>query len=149
MRTVLAVLVSFGVSTSGCAAITASRTETLSVTSEPPGADVLLNGAAVARTPANVLLERKHPPVVQVAAKGYRPQECTVRMEAGGGYLAADIILCVLLFPIGCISFIDATGDWNTLTNPYCSVALAPASGTEPPPPPPPGPIPPPPPPPG
>jgi len=147
MRTVLWMLLLTGVSTSGCAAITASRTETLAVSSEPSGAEVKLNGAPVARTPAYVLLDRKQPSAVQIVARGYQPQECPVQMAAGGGYIAADVLLCVLLFPIGCVSFIDAAGDWNTLVYPYCYVTLAPEAGTEMPPPPPAPPVPPPPPP--
>lgn len=116
-----------GVWSAGCAAITASRTDTLHVYSSPPGAEIRVNGTVAGRTPASIQVTRKAPETVEVVASGYDPQRCPVSMTAGGGYVAGDVLLCVLLFPIGCISWIDAGGDWNTLVSPHCSVTLHPA----------------------
>lgn len=135
----------------GCAAITASRFEMLTVNSYPPGAEVRVNGVPAARTPASIAIDRKRPPLVEVASPGLPPRACPFRMTPGGGYIAADVLLCVFLFPVGCISFIDAAGDWNVLDPPACYVGLEPAAGgaapswPPEPPPPPPGAVPPPP----
>jgi PEGA domain-containing protein len=132
-----------GLLSGGCAAITASRTDMLTVNSNPQGAEVRLDGAPVARTPASIAVDRKRPPMIEVALPGFQSRLCPIRMTAGGGYIAADIVLCVLLCPIGCISFIDAGGDWNVLDPPTCYVTFAPGgppAGWPPPPPPPPAP---------
>ena len=110
----------------GCAAIVASRTDTLNVNSNPQGAEIRLNGTVTGRTPAAVQVTRMAPESVEVVAPGYDPQRCPVSMTAGGGYIAGDVLFCVLLFPIGCISWIDAAGYWNTLVSPNCSVTLNP-----------------------
>jgi putative lipoic acid-binding regulatory protein len=111
---------------SGCAAITASSTDDLRVISTPAAALVRVDGNIVGATPRTVEVTRKRPEAVEVMAPGFHTQQCQVRMSAGGGYIAADIILCVLLFPIGCISFIDAGGSWNTLDQTSCAVTLIP-----------------------
>ncbi len=121
------------VTSSGCAAITAGSTDELKVNSTPPGAQVRVDGVPTATTPATIRVSRKRPPTVDVAAPGYASQQCPVQMSAGGGYIAADIAWCVVAFPLGCISFIDAGGSWNELEQGSCDVALQPASALAPP----------------
>ena len=122
-------LLAAALASSGCAALTASRTETLNVTSEPPGAEIRVNGAPAGHAPSLVEIERARPPVVQVALPGYTPQTCDTRMAPGTGYLVSDALLCIFLFPIGCIAFIDAGGAWNTLQQPGCYARLVPENG--------------------
>jgi hypothetical protein len=112
---------------SGCAAITASRTDSLNVASSPPGAEIRVNGVPVGRTPMAVPIARKTPETVEVVALGYEGQRCSTAMTPGGGYIAGDVLLCVFLFPFGCISWIDAAGYWNTLLYPSCYVTLPPS----------------------
>jgi PEGA domain len=114
----LSVLTSFS-----CASLTASMTQPLAVNSYPPGADVYVNGNAVGVTPMTVEIPRKDPTVVKVGPPG-QTRSCSLSSSAGGGYIAADVILCVLLFPFGCISFIDAGGAWNELRETTCDVNL-------------------------
>lgn len=111
-------------STSGCATLTASKYATLQVASNPPGAEVRLYGSPAGRTPVALELDKSRIPSVEVAAQGYAPQTCRVRMSPAIGYVVADVILCVFLFPLGCISFIDAIGAWNELESPACTVDL-------------------------
>ena len=119
-----------GFQVSGCAAIVASKTDTLSVNSNPQGAEVRLNGNPAGKTPTSVQITRKAPETVEVVLPGHESQKCPVNMTPGGGYIAGDVLFCVLLFPIGCISWIDAAGDWNTLVSPNCLVTLPPKDGT-------------------
>lgn len=109
----------------GCASITASRSEPFSVVSEPPGAEVRLNGSVVGRTPTRVDIPRQmSSPLIEVGQPGYSTEACHITHSAGGGYVAADVVLCVLFFPIGCVSFIDANGSWNELVENRCAVSL-------------------------
>jgi len=106
--------------TTGCATLVGSKMESLNVVSYPPGAEVRVNGATRGVTPIVVDFDRKHAPTVEVGGV----QSCRLGMSAGTGYVVADVVLAVLLFPIGCLSFIDADGAWNTLDFDTCTVNL-------------------------
>lgn len=113
-------------SSTGCAAIMAPRTDSLYVSANVPGAQVYADGVPRALAPARIEIDRKRPEAVRVEAAGYTPVACDTGMSAGGGYVAGDIAWCVLLFPFGCIAFIDASGAWNTLDRSSCSANMAP-----------------------
>jgi hypothetical protein len=100
----------------GCATLTGSRIDYLRVESVPPGANVSVDGIGGGRTPAVVEVDKRRPPLVEVSVPGQPPVLCSTAMSAAPGYVAADVILCVLLFPIGCVSFVDAAGAWNELS---------------------------------
>jgi len=120
-------VVVFSFVVSGCASITASRSESFSVLSDPPGAQVRLNGSLVGTTPAVIDIPRQaNSPQIEVSQDGYSTETCRLSHSAGGGYVAADVVMCVLLFPIGCVSFIDANGSWNQLVETQCRVSLEP-----------------------
>ncbi len=107
----------------GCATLTAPRYQMLQVESIPPGATVKVNGAEAARAPVAVPIDRaKPPPVVEVSMPEKPPFVCPVWTTPGSGYVVSDVLLCVFLFPIGCISFVDAGGAWNVLAMPVCRV---------------------------
>jgi hypothetical protein len=107
-----------------CASITASRTDRLKVSATPPGAIVTMDGDNRGAAPVTVDVPRGRQSTVEITAPGFRAATCDTSMSPGGGYIAADVVLCVLLFPVGCISFIDAGGAWNELRSPVCSVSL-------------------------
>lgn len=108
----------------GCAALTASKTETLYVSSVPAGAEIRVNGGTLGRTPGSVAIDRAMPPRVEVGFPGQPGSTCPVLMSPGAGYVVSDVLLCLFLFPIGCVSFIDAGGAWNQLQTPNCNVNL-------------------------
>ncbi len=108
----------------GCATLTAPKAETMYVTSSPPGADIRINGAVVGRTPGSIGIDKQSPPRVEVGFPGQPGTSCPVLMSPGGGSVASDALLCLFLFPVGCISFIDAGGNWNVLQTPACSANL-------------------------
>ena len=115
----------------GCATLTGPRAEVLNVTSEPPGADVLVNGVNVTRAPGSVELDRTRLQSVVLSLPGYAPVACNTRMSPGPGYLVSDTLLCVLLFPFGCVAFVDASGAWNELEQPNCYARLVPGGPVE------------------
>ncbi len=111
----------------GCASMTGAKTDRLMVTSNPSGAQILVNGAVHGQTPGWVELSKEERNMVQVSAPGYAPTTCNTATAAKGGYVAADVALCIFLFPFGCVSFIDAGGAWNELKHPSCDATLAPS----------------------
>jgi PEGA domain len=110
----------------GCATITAPRTERVAVHSYPEGAEVRVVGVPQGNTPTSVEVEKRFPPTIQVSMTGYQPEECRLRTSPGTFYVVADVALCLVLFPFGCISFIDASGAWNELVSTTCNVSLKP-----------------------
>ena len=109
------------------------KTDFLNVMSNPPGAQVSVDGAPVGVTPMKVEVELKKPPKsIDVALQGFAPQSCRVKTSVGIGYAAADAALCVFTL-VGCVAFIDAMGAWNQLENDTCTVNLQPDQGGYPP----------------
>lgn len=113
--------------TTGCATLTGVPVDTLSINSTPPGAEVRIDGMASGRTPTNIDFDKKRLPRIEVNMPGFQPHTCRPRVTAGTFYVVSDVLLCLLLFPIGCISFIDAGGAWNELESPYCNATFQPA----------------------
>jgi hypothetical protein len=121
-------LAGVAMSSTGCATIVASRTTPYQVVSAVPGAEVRINGMPVGRTPTTLEVDKKQPPRIEVAAPGHYPQTCWPKTTIGAGYIIADTAMCLLLFPFGCIAYIDATGAWNEVSDQVCSVNLQPAA---------------------
>lgn len=107
-----------------CASLTASSMDHLRVNASPEQATVRVNGVERGQAPMEVEVSKRGHTFVDVTAPGHHTSPCSTEMSANGGYIAADIALCLLLFPIGCISFIDADGAWNQLESPQCDVVL-------------------------
>lgn len=116
----------------GCATITGGKTDYFTVSSNPPGAEVKVDGLVLGRTPTTVELDKKRAPGVEVSLPGYFPQTCRPRYAPGTGYVIADSLMCLLLFPFGCIAFIDAGGAWNELESASCNVQLQPGGYQQP-----------------
>lgn len=110
----------------GCASLTASPTDRLRITASVPNAVVSVDGENRGPAPVAVELPKNRRSHVVVRAPGYRPMTCSTAMTPAAGYVAADIALCVLLFPIGCMAFIDAFGAWNVLASSSCEAELRP-----------------------
>ncbi|GMU59715.1 MAG: hypothetical protein AMXMBFR34_14780 [Myxococcaceae bacterium] len=123
----LTVVAGIALSSTGCATMVASRTSPYQIVSDIPGAEVRVNGMPVGRTPTVVEIDRKHPQRIEVSAPGRYAQTCWPRTSVGMGYVVADTALCLLLFPFGCIAYIDASGAWNDLDDNICSVSLQPS----------------------
>ncbi|MBX7098789.1 MAG: PEGA domain-containing protein [Myxococcaceae bacterium] len=114
---------------SGCATLTAPKSLWLTVESEPAGAEIRVDGVPAGTTPATVELRKsRETPLVQLAMPGRAPATCPVRTSAGGGYVVADTLMCVFLFPFGCVALIDANGAWNELVHERCALVLSPGA---------------------
>jgi hypothetical protein len=79
----------------GRAPLGRERPAHLSVTSDPPGAAVLLDGAPFGVTPTRAIEVPAGQHVVRVESDGYKPEEKTVTVEEGGS-LEVDIALTAI-----------------------------------------------------
>src|SRR5688572_932109 len=86
----------------GCAAITASRTEIVRVDSRPEGAEVRADGQSMGATPVDLEVSRKRLSRVRIRVEkeGYHSEECRLDASPGVGYVIADALLCLVFFPV-------------------------------------------------
>lgn len=77
----VAVLVSVA---TGCATVVKGSHQGVPVSSDPPGADVLVDGNLVGQTPLKVEMKRKHDHLVTIQKTGYRPKSVAVVKDVGG-----------------------------------------------------------------
>lgn len=68
----------------GCASILKGTTQKIPISSDPAGADVLVDGSLVGQTPTNVEMKRKHDHLVTIQKTGYRPKSVAVVKDVGG-----------------------------------------------------------------
>lgn len=69
---------------SGCATVVKGSHQGVPISSNPPGADVLVDGNLVGQTPLKVEMKRKHDHLVTVQKKGYQPRSIAVVKDVGG-----------------------------------------------------------------
>ena len=113
----------------GCAAILGSKTNNVVAVSEPPGAEVYVDGVRAGVTPDTIQVESKKSHTVAFRLPGFREESCTLTSSVDGGWVILDVLLGGL---VGVI--VDAaTSEWNELTKKSCSVVLTPVSGANPP----------------
>ena len=124
MKTLLQtlVVVAFGVSQTACS-ILASRTEQLSVASDPAGARVTMNGMYIGVTPLVYNVRRNDPVSVLVSKDGYEGVTRYVDTGLSGVGIVDTIGGVVFLLPFFGLM---APGAWN-LDTPHISVTLPPA----------------------
>ena len=85
----------------GCATIAHGPHQGIRITSEPPGARVLVKGEDTGITPARVFVKRKDSTVVlRLEKAGYKPVEITLK-RATSRWVAGDIAWGATLFAIG------------------------------------------------
>jgi hypothetical protein len=92
-RALRVLLVALAASGSACATVAHGGTQTIRVSTDPPGATVLVNGEDRGRTPTQIDLRRKaRTTVVRLECDGYAPAMVEVTRGASG-WLAADAAL--------------------------------------------------------
>jgi hypothetical protein len=108
----------------GCAAILGSKSTNVAAVSDPPGAEVYLDGARVGVTPDTLAVESKKTHTIVLKKAGYKEDSCTLPSSVDGGWVILDVLLSGL---IGVI--VDAaTNEWNELTKKSCKVVLTPSA---------------------
>lgn len=68
----------------GCATVIKGTSQSVPVSSDPLGADVLVDGTLVGTTPADVELKRKRDHLIVIEKKGYMPRSVAVVKNVGG-----------------------------------------------------------------
>lgn len=69
----------------GCATIINGTTQTIPVATEPPGAEVYVDGTIKGHTPVNLQLNRKESYQVRLALSGYPDRNLNMESKMGGG----------------------------------------------------------------
>jgi hypothetical protein len=86
----------------GCATVVRGTRQPVSVTSDPPGADVIDQPSGTRFvTPATVRMSRREYHTLHVTKPGFEPQQLPLRREASVGFWIADA------FTLGIGTFVD------------------------------------------
>lgn len=92
----------------GCATIFVGSRDDISLSSEPTGAKVLVNGHNEGKTPLNIALKRGKEYTIEFVKEGYETKSLRLTYGVGAGWIILDILSGL----VGII--IDAaTGNWN------------------------------------
>lgn len=118
----LLVLVTFA--GSGCAALFGSKKTTIATSSDPPGADVYVDGARMGTTPISLELSSKEEHTITFKKEGYKDVSCQLARSVGAGWVVLDILGG--LVPI---IFDATTSSWYGLTPKVCNLPLTPEGG--------------------
>lgn len=112
----------------GCAAILGSKSTNVAAISQPPGAEVYLDGARVGVTPDTIAVESKKSHTLSLRLPGYKEDSCVLTSSVDGGWVILDVLVGGL---VGII--VDAaTSEWNELTKKSCNVVLSPTNAANP-----------------
>lgn len=101
-----AILVNF----TGCATLFSGSKDEVELSSEPPGADVYINGQKRGTTPFSLMLKKGREYAIEFKKQGYDDKIFHMSYSLGAGWLILDILGG--LIPV----IVDAiTGAWNGL----------------------------------
>jgi hypothetical protein len=119
-RKMLAMLL---MSQAGCATLLVPSTAHIPVTSNPPGATVLLDGQQLGQTPMVVQAANKNTHIITLQMDGYQEGVCQLTTGIGAGYVIVDVLLGVIP------AIIDlATNSWTDIDQGRCQVTLHPGT---------------------
>lgn len=94
----------------GCATLFKGTSNNVDFSSQPPGADVYVNGTLRGKTPVELKLVSKETYTIEFRKEGYHPVTRTITNKVGAGWIVLDVITG--LVPV----LIDAvTGAWYEL----------------------------------
>lgn len=106
---------------SGCATIFTGSNETVSLSSEPSGAKVLVNGNDEGKTPLALKLKKGKEYSIEFVKDGFESKSFRLTYSIGAGWIILDI-LCGI---VGVV--VDAvTGNWNSFDQNYYKANLSP-----------------------
>jgi hypothetical protein len=91
----------------GCATIANGRHQSVFIASEPPGAEILLNGQVVGATPMSVRIRRRGPAEIDLHKTGYKPSTVSIP-KAVSRWLAGNLIFLNPLAAQG----MDSVSQW-------------------------------------
>jgi len=104
---------------SGCATLFAHKTVMAPLSTDPPGAEVFVDGHRVGQTPMTFELSQRREHVITFRKAGYKEATCTIARSVGAGWVILDVLGG--LVPV----IIDAaTGSWYGSNPKACNVNL-------------------------
>ena len=102
-----------------CATLLAPKKNTLAVTSNPSGADVIVNGYKMGKTPVELSLAPNQNHTIEYRKDGYESVGKVVGTKTGALWVILDVLTG--LVPV----IVDAaTGDWKQLETKQINVML-------------------------
>lgn len=87
----IAFAISLGLLFGGCSTIVNGTTQSVSISSDPPGAEVQVDGNPAGNTPISVELKRKNNHLVTIMLEGYQTQQITINKVMSGA-VAGNIL---------------------------------------------------------
>ena len=119
-HTTVTLAVATALAATGCATLFSSKAKTITIESDPPQADILVDGSPVGQTPAQISLSNSEPHAISIAKPGYHAAGCQLLTSTGGGWVVLDVVTGFVP------AIIDAaTASWNKLDRTECRVRLA------------------------
>ena len=115
-------LLALTLASTGCATILAPTHASVSIASDPTGAEAYYDGMRLGRTPTHVEASRNEDHLIRLEMAGYRSATCQITTSVGIGWVIADVLLTA------CVGLVvDAiTGAWNELSPTTCYRRLEP-----------------------
>lgn len=112
MKRAICFLLAVALAANGCATLFGSRTKGVMFTSDPTGAEVIINGQSYGRTPLSLNLKQKHDYSITFRDADHEDRTYLLNNGVGAGWIILDILGG--LIPV----IIDAaTGAWYSLEN--------------------------------
>ncbi len=103
----------------GCGTLFTPSTKSISLSSSPVEAQVIIDGSPRGVTPLTLDLSNRETHVIEFQKEGYESIACTLNASVKGSIVVLDILGG--LVPV----IVDAvTGDWKTLEKDFCNVSL-------------------------
>mgnify|MGYP001123551211 CR=1 FL=1 len=104
----------------GCATLIQKRTQSIPVTSTPPGATVSVNGQPQGRTPLELRLARKgKDQVIRIESPGYDPVEIRPRRKLAGHFVLGNALVGVAVGLVPTFFWMLRNDDVPTHGTPY------------------------------
>ena len=119
-RTVSLIALAFAsLAASSCATLFASKSTMAPLSSDPPGAEVFVDGHRVGQTPMTYELTHRREHVITFRKAGYKEASCAIARSVGAVWVVLDVVAG--LVPV----IIDAaTGSWDNTRPNACNVNL-------------------------
>lgn len=111
----LLVLIVSALCLSSCATVLSKKSYGITVSSDPAGADVIVDGVRMGKTPTTISLPAEKSYALEVAKEGYQSSFYTIKKKVGAGWVVLDLVTGI---PTGGIPLLVdlITGDWKTLS---------------------------------
>jgi hypothetical protein len=123
-RPALALALAAAVGTTGCGLIFTSSSTPVTLETDPPGANITIDGQPIGKTPLTVEVSNRRDHIVTFQLGQGAPTACHLTASTGAGWVLLDIMGA--LIPV----IIDAVSDgWTTLDQTRCHARIQTGEG--------------------